>query len=209
MPGGVHAYRLDTTQGGACLLTGDFDQDGDQDLVYCVQYPLNGRTAGIRFMRNEGGKLRERTNGRGIRPMNDIDVAFGDVTGDHRKDLVQLSPNRLRVSKWTSGGYRKIYEVKITDGWSIGLGDASGDGRADIYVVRGNNKKNLADRLLVGRAGGTRWASVRIPQAKVAAGTGDDVIVLDYDKNGLADFVVLNGRKGKPGPIQLLASFPR
>ena len=33
---------------------------------------------------------------------------FADVTGDGRKDLIQLAPNRLRVSKWTPKGYRKI-----------------------------------------------------------------------------------------------------
>jgi hypothetical protein len=138
--------------------------------------------------------------------MNDIDVEFADVNGDRKKDLIQLSSNRLRVSKWTSAGYRKIFEAKISDSWAIAVGDASGDGRPDIYVVRGNNKKNLPDRLLVNRNGGRKFTSVKIPQT--SKGTGDDVIALDYDKNGLKDFLVLNGRK-KAGPIQLLASFKR
>ncbi|MFV2063435.1 MAG: FG-GAP repeat domain-containing protein [Chloroflexota bacterium] len=197
---------LDTTQGGACLLTGDFDKDGDQDLVYCTQFPLNGRTAGIRFMRNEGGKLRDRTGRRNIKPMNDIDVAFADFDGDGRKDLVQLSSKRLRVSRWTPAGYRKIYEAKISGGLALAVGDASGDGRADIYVVRDSNKKNLPDRLLIGRKGGRKFTSVKIPQT--SKGNGDDVMALDYDKNGLMDFFVLNGRK-QAGPVQLLASFRR
>jgi hypothetical protein len=46
---------------------------------------------------------------------------------------------------------------------------------------------------------------VAIPQTR--RGSADDVIALDYDGNGLTDFVVLNGRK-KAGPVQLLASFP-
>ena len=85
-------------------------------------------------------------------------MAFADVTGDGRKDLIQLAPNKLRVSKWTSAGYRRIYEVKITYAWALATGDASGDGKADIYVVRGNDKFNKPDRLLVSKNGGTKFA---------------------------------------------------
>ena len=197
---------LDSSHGAECVRTGDFDQDGDQDLAYCTQYGFNGRKAGLRFMRNENGVLRDRTAGRNIKPIGDIDVAFGDVTGDGRKDLIQLAPNRLRVSKWTSAGYRRIYEVKVTDAWAVAAGDASGDGKADIYIVRGNDDRNKPDRLLVSRQRGTKFASVKIPTT--SKGSADDVIALDYDRNGHVDFVVLNGRT-KAGPVQLLASFPR
>jgi hypothetical protein len=198
--------RLDTSHGAECVETGDFDGDGDQDLAYCTQYGFDGRNAGLRFMRNEGGVLRDRTIGQEIKQIGDIDVAFADVTGDGKRDLIQLAPSKLRVSKWTSAGYRRIYEVKITDAWALAAGDASGDGRADIYVVRGNDKYNKPDRLLVSKSAGTRFASVKIPTT--SKGSADDVFALDYDRNGLADFVVLNGRT-KAGPIQLLASFPR
>ena len=72
--------------------------------------------------------------------------------------------------------------------------------------MRGNDKRNKPDRLLVSRNGGTRFASVRIPGT--SKGSADDVFALDYDQNGHVDFVVLNGRV-RPGPVQLLASFPR
>ena len=81
----------------------------------------------------------------------------------------------------------------------MAAGDASGDGKADIYVVRGNDKNNKPDRLLVSKNGGTKFASVKIPRR--TKGSADDVFALDYDKNGLTDFVVLNGRtRGRPGP---------
>ncbi len=197
---------LDSSHGAECVEASDVDQDGDEDLVYCTQYGFGGRAAGLRFMRNENGVLRDRTMGQEIRQIGDIDVAFADVSGDGRKDLIQLSPTRLRVSKWTSAGYRKIYETKITYAWALAAGDASGDGRADIYIVRGNDSANKADRLLVSKNGGRQFVSVKIPQT--TKGSADDVIALDYDKNGLTDFVVLNGRR-KAGPVQLLASFPR
>jgi hypothetical protein len=197
---------LDTSHGAECVETGDFDQDGDMDLAYCTQYGFNGRKAGLRFMRNENGVLKDRTVRLGIKQIGDIDVAFADVTGNGRKDLIQLAPRKLRVSRWTASGYRRIFEIKMSDAWAIAAGDASGDGRADIYIVRGNDKNNKPDRLLVSRNGGKRFASVAIPTT--ARGSADDVFALDYDKNGLMDFVVLNGRT-RAGPVQLLASFPR
>jgi hypothetical protein len=197
---------LDTSHGATCVLTGDFDADGDQDIAYCTQYGFAGRRAGLRFMRNDGGKLKDLTRQLNIKQIGDIDVAFADVTGDGRQDLIQLAPDRLRVSRWTAGGYKRIYEARISDAWALAAGDASGDGRADIYVVRGNDKRNKPDRLLVSRRAGRDFASVKIPQT--SAGSADDVFALDYDKNGLMDFVVLNGRT-KAGPVQLLASFRR
>ena len=68
---------------------------------------------------------------------------------------------------------------------------------ADLYIVRGDDDRNRKDLLLLSRAGGRCFTSVRIPQT--AEGLADDVIALDYDRNGLTDFVVLNGRQ-RPGP---------
>jgi hypothetical protein len=94
--------------------------------------------------------------------------------------------------------------VPITDARAIGVGDASGDRVPDVYVVRGIGTRNRPDLLLVTRRGGRTFTSVRIPQT--TKGSADDVIVLDVDRNGLSDFLVLNGH-ATAGPVQLLASF--
>jgi len=75
--------------------------------------------------------------------------------------------------------------------------------------VRGGLDLNRADQLLVNNGKGTRFTSVKIPQAGPKNGRGDDVVALDYDRNGLTDFVVVNGKGKDAGPIQLLASFER
>jgi hypothetical protein len=197
---------LDSAHGGTCAEVRDIDADGDQDLVYCAGFPFGGRPSGLRIMRNERGRLRDRTQALGARPIGDIDVALADVSGDGRLDLIQLRRDRLRVSRWTSQGYRRIYDARISHGVAVAAGDASGDGRADLYVVRaGGHTGNPRDFLLVSRRGGRDFTSVRIPQTR--AGSADDALALDYDGNGLADFVVLNGKK-RPGPVQLLASYP-
>lgn len=196
---------LDKAHGAICAWSGDIEKDGDQDLAYCTFSRTPTGAAGLRIMRNEGGKLRDRTAALGIKPMGDIDVAFADVSGDKRKDLIQLSQSRVRVSRWNGSRYVMIYEASVPDAVAVAAADASGDGRADIYIARGTKKRQQPDRLLVSKDGGRRYQSVAIPQ--VSTGAADDVFTLDWDKNGLADFVVLNGR-GPKGPVKLLASFP-
>ena len=47
-----------------------------------------------------------------------------------------------------------------------------------------------------------------VPRA--ANGSAESVTAIDYDRNGLTDFLVLNGKGALyPGPVQLLAFFPR
>ncbi len=202
----AHDVGLDKSHGAICSWSGDIDRDRDEDLAYCTFWPIGSRRAGVRLMRNEGGKLVDRTVSRGVKPMGDIDIDFADVTGDGRKDLIQLTPSRLRVSKYTRSGYVRVWEAAMSDGVAIATGDADNDGRSDIYVARGNKKSNKPDRLLVSRKQGRTFVSVAIPTT--SKGAPDDVFALDYDKNGYADFVVLNGG-GKKGPVKLLASYPR
>jgi hypothetical protein len=196
---------LDRAHGANCAEVSDIDGDGDDDLLYCTAYPFGGRKAGVRLMRNEGGRLVDRTARLHIRPMGEIDALTADVTGDGRRDLVQLHPRLLRVSQATANGYHRIFEARTSAARGIGAGDVNGDGMADLYVVRGDDARNRRDLLLLSEQHGRTFQSVRIPQT--SKGSADDVIALDYDRNGLTDFVVLNGRQ-KPGPVQLLAAFP-
>ncbi|CAN5746430.1 hypothetical protein BH23CHL8_BH23CHL8_06600 [soil metagenome] len=196
---------LDRSHGGACLWTGDLDGDGDDDLVHCVDYPADGRPPGVRIYLNEGGRLDERSAELGARPIGDVDALLADVTGDGRLDLVQLGPRTLRVSRGSADGFERIYQARVPGGVALAAGDVDGDARADLYILRGG-RRNRPDLLLVSRERGDRFVSVRIPQA--GSGRGDDAIALDHDRNGLTDFLVLNGWN-TPGPVQLLASFRR
>lgn len=193
---------LDRSHGGACLWAGDLDGDGDDDLVQCIEYASDGRPHGVRIHVNEDGRLVERSAALGVRPIGDVDALLADVTGDGRLDLVQLGPRTLRVSRGLPGGFERIYQARVPGGVAVATGDVDGDGREDLYVLR----RGRPDLLLVSRERGRRFVSVRIPQAR--SGRGDDVIALDHDRNGLADFLVLNGWN-TPGPVQLLASTPR
>lgn len=196
---------LDRATGGPCAMAGDVDGDQRQDLLHCVSRPDDGRRPGLRIYRNVRGSLVESTRRLGVSPIGDIDAMLMDVTGDKRKDLVQLSSGLLRVSRGTPDGFRRIWEARVSDGVGLAGGDVNGDGLADIYVLRGL-MRNKPDLLLVNDGRGRSFHAVRIPQ--VGSGSADDVIALDHDGNGLMDFLVLNGRK-RAGPVKLLASYRR
>ena len=104
---------LDTSQGAECVATTDIDDDGDEDLVYCTSLGFNGRPPGIRILRNEGGALRIAPGRLASKPIADMDVAFADVDGDGRRDLIQLSAALLRVSRRTSSGYRVVAQARL------------------------------------------------------------------------------------------------
>ena len=199
---------LDHSTGGECALAADIDADGDDDLLQCVEFASDGREPGLRIHRNDDGVLRERSKRLGVRPIADIDVVVADIDGDGRPDLAQLSNDRLRVSRGTRTGFSVVFDGPLEDGVAIAAGDIDGDGRADLYVARSGRERNRKDRIYLSRprADDGPFEVLELPRV---AGKADDVFSLDHDRNGRADFLVLNGRGDNVGPVQLIASFPR
>jgi hypothetical protein len=109
------------------------------------------------------------------------------------------------VSLQKKGRFKKVFERNLTNGRAIASGDVNGDQRGDLYLVRSGDK-NYPDVMLVNRDNGRKWSSLVIPQ--VFDGGGDDAYAIDHDRNGLDDFVVLNGHNER-GPTQLIAFYPR
>jgi len=161
---------------------------------------------GTRIYRNTTSGLRDVSRRLGVDRFDEVDAMLVDMNGDRRPDLVQLSQTRLRVSLQRHGRFRRAYERSLSNGRALAAGDADGDGRADLYVVRGDNGHNPADALLLNRHGGRWFESVLIPQTR--AGDAEDAVAIDHDGNGLTDFLVLNGL-ARSGPVQLIAFYPR
>ncbi len=192
--------------GALAMQAGDIDNDGREDLLLLaggLQAPEQG---GTRLYRNTRRGLVDVTRKLGVRSIDSVDAGLVDVNKDGKLDLVQLSPTMLRVSVMKKGKFRKVYQRRLSYGSAIASGDANGDGKSDLYIVRSNGTRNQPDVMLLNGNGGGRWSSVLIPQA--TGGAGDDAYAIDHDGNGLDDFLVLNGHN-KRGPVQLIAFYPR
>jgi len=96
--------------------------------------------------------------------------------------------------------------LTVASGKTLAVGDVNGDHNPDIYVVCGRTgTENAPDCLLPGNATGG-FTTRPIPEA--TAGGGNRAYALDYNHDGLTDFLVLNGQVPNRGPIQLLTPQP-
>ena len=184
----------------------DFDRDGREDLLLVTGGQQAPKQRGARLYHNTPAGLVDVTKNMGISSFGEVDAELVDLNGDKKLDLVQLSPTRLRVSILSRGRFVRVYERSLTHGRAVAGGDVNGDGRGDLYIVRGNGNRNPADVMLVNRKGGRAFSSMVIPQ--IYTGDGQDAVAIDHDGNGKDDFLVLNGRN-KRGPIELIAFYKR
>jgi hypothetical protein len=199
---------FDPLLGAWAVEAADLDRDGRDELLVVPHQEQVPDGEGVRLYRNTRRGFVDATAAWGVRGIGDRDAHFADLNGDGRPDLVQLSPTRLRVSLWRGRqrGFEVEWERELRSGRALASGDVNGDGAVDLFVLRGSGDGNPADLVLVNQGRGGGFRPIAIPQT--SRGDADDVLALDHDGNGLTDFVVLNGGR-EPGPVQLIAFFPR
>jgi hypothetical protein len=181
---------------------GDLDKDGWEDLVLATP-------SGLRVYHNDEGKgFTEVAASVGLGQIPEA-VTLSDVNGDSWPDVIEVSPNELRVLLNSSGRFSSAFSTTLEYGSSVAAGDVNGDDRPDIYVMRGKDATgaNAPDQVYLNDGNGTGFAKMAsIPST--SEGKAESVWPIDYDQNGLTDFLVLNGGTGGGGPVQLIAFFP-
>ena len=196
------AYGLDRELNAGCTQAADYNADGFQDLLVCTAF-------GLKVYRNDGGTSLTDVTASLHLAHNPNDAQMVDVNGDGRLDVLEVLGTVFRVDLQRGSTFPIAYQRALTAGRGVSAGDVNGDGRPDVYVVQGENPsgQNVADMMLLNDGTGTSFTEMPIPQTTV--GAGDDAYALDYDHNGLMDFLVLNGgRVDLPGPVELIAFFP-
>ena len=194
--------------GARSVDSADFDRDGRMDLLLVTNDPMGrGPKTSLRLYRNTKSGLRDVHASRGIKSIGEVDAELAGLDGDARFDLIQLSKDRLRISLQRNGKFVKVYERKLTKGRAIAVGDADGDGDTDIYILRRKTDGDVKDLVLFNNGNGRSYTAIKMPTR--SGGSNDQVLAIDHDGNGMTDFLVLDGRSYAPGPIHLIAFYPR
>ncbi len=199
---------FDASSGTDCLRTADLDHDGWQDILLCERAMDRPGTYGLHILRNVHGRLVDVTATSGIPKAQAVDAIAVDMDGDHQLDIVEVTPFELRIYFRRQGRYVLGYTRPLQNGVAVASGDVDGDGDQDLYVVQGTRTNQRPDLMLLNRGDGRGFSNMPVP--RVHDGSAESVTAIDYDRNGLTDFLVLNGNGVlHPGPVQLIAFFPR
>jgi hypothetical protein len=197
--------------GQGCVTDGDWNNDGRRDVLVCG--PISSvHPSNLHLFQNQAGTdLVESDALLGTALPQPRDATLADVNGDGWDDLVVVKAFQLqiRLNQACAGcpRFSQIdYSLPLVDGKSVAVGDITGDGFQDIYVVQGrdSNDENAPDILLAGPS----WAPLAIPQADV--GVGDTAEFIDV--LGKKQVIVTNGFSPgsfySRGPVQLIGFRP-
>jgi hypothetical protein len=131
------------------------------------------------------------------------------VNGDTWRDVIEVSRKELRILLNTNGTFSSAFSTRLQGGIAVATGDVNGDDRPDIYVMRGmsGTSTNAPDLVYLNSGTGRNFTKMSsIPST--SQGQAESVAPIDYDGNGLTDFLALNGNGTNSGPVQLIAFFP-
>jgi hypothetical protein len=134
------------------------------------------------------------------------DAILTDLNRDGWDDLMVVTRTEVQIrynsALPTGDRFSTVnYEMPLQDGQSAAVGDITGDGVPDIYLVQGYANGSNADDLILT---GPSWSPLSVPPAE--SGTGDSAKFIDI--LGHQNVIVTNGRNYARGPVQFVSFQP-
>jgi hypothetical protein len=192
---------ITTEDGSMCVQTLDANGDGWDDLLLCGDEQL------LLYLR-EGDRFVQANGRYGVPTTPFANGAWmGDLSGDGIDDLVLVRLDDLQIYLGAPDGTfgRRVLQRTLAHGHGLAVGDVNGDGAPDVYAVDGClDRVNQPDVLLLNGGEGRSWQQLDLPSLPPGelAGCGDTAEMVDFDRDGMQDIVVLNGG-GNDQPLDL------
>jgi hypothetical protein len=188
--------------GADCVQVVDIDRDGEDDLLLCGRHRL------FLFIREEG-RFVQRARALGVDSARTDAARIVPLDADDDPDLVLVRNHRVSIRRMLGDGTfsEPVADWDLRAGEGLAVGDVDGLHGNDVLAVEGCvDGLNVRDSLLVNRGGDAGWDRQRL--AANVPGCGDVAASLDFDLDGMDDFLVMNGRplQGGKGPDQLLTA---
>jgi hypothetical protein len=182
--------------GNLCSISADDNGNGWDDLLICGldrMFLFRARRTGFRNVTEEVGLPDVRATA----------ARFAHLDGDGRLDLVFTTVRGLqvRLQRPDHSYGQPVLRRQLRHGHGLAVGDPDGDGDTDVYVVEGCvSGRNMPDWLLVNEPGRRTFESQSV--ARLGSGCGDTAEAIDFDGDGMDEFVVLNGSGTHQGRVQ-------
>jgi hypothetical protein len=198
-------FGLDRELNGSTISVGDYNNDDYDDLLVAAQ-------GSLRLFRNDGGGGFTDVSASVGLDHRSVAAQFVDFDRDGKLDVAELNRNRLQIDLQRAGSFVSgPAQSGLQSGFKLAVGDANDDLWPDVYVEQSNAgaSKNVPDVVFLNDGSGTGFGptSVTIPSPPTK-GDAEDVLAIDFNRDGYADFLVLNGNSTKAGSVQLIEFTP-